>query len=486
MDESVTVYPAPPGEVLSDDWSVSVNGVAVPVYRVRVSAVPLNQRWPGYQRPLDQTELAGAAWWDMSGPVDVEVVSRRAVEGVVVRPRSRGIAPEVTGDRIAFTMAEPGPVTVEVNGAHHALHLFGNPPEDTRPNSDDPSVLYFPPGVHDAGRIDLTSGQTVYIAGGAVVYGAIEARNASGVRILGRGVLDTSRCRRTHKSYQTAGPTEEPFGCIALSDCDDVTISGVVLRDPSVYTITPTACRGVRISDVRIVGSWRYNTDGIHFYNSEDCTVERCFVRSFDDSIVVNGLPVHRGCACGHLPMRNVTVRDCVIWNDWGRALRVGVANSAPEVTDITFRNCDVIHAADVVIGMEHGGRAAVSDIRFEAIRVELDDDAPKPVYQSRRDEVFVPNTDFRHRLCTIIVEESIYSRDPERGSISDVAFRDIRVSGGETPRSVIAGYDADHRVENVTFEDLVINGAPVTDAAAGAFTIGDHVRNVRFTASAP
>ncbi|MBR5626378.1 MAG: hypothetical protein IKW74_02005, partial [Thermoguttaceae bacterium] len=80
----VSVAPIPYGEAVSEDYTLSVNGLAVPVYSCRVSAVPLNQIWPGYQRPLDQTELAGFACWEMDGAVQVTVDSKSTVESVVI------------------------------------------------------------------------------------------------------------------------------------------------------------------------------------------------------------------------------------------------------------------------------------------------------------------------------------------------------------------------------------------------------------------
>ena len=61
-------WPAPAGEKLFEDYTLRVNGQAVPVYACRVSAMPFNQVWPGYQRPLDQTELAGFAYWRCPAP----------------------------------------------------------------------------------------------------------------------------------------------------------------------------------------------------------------------------------------------------------------------------------------------------------------------------------------------------------------------------------------------------------------------------------
>src|ERR1035438_9078760 len=101
LGQTVLSWPAPDGEKLSEDYTVRVNGQAVPVYSCRVSAFPLNQVWPGYQRPMDQTELASFAYWEMSGPVTVEVSAKRAFQSVAVRPTSRGIKPAIKGRRNA-------------------------------------------------------------------------------------------------------------------------------------------------------------------------------------------------------------------------------------------------------------------------------------------------------------------------------------------------------------------------------------------------
>ena len=56
-----------------------VDGKPAFVYQARVSRLPVNQIWPGYQRPLNQTEIASFAYF-----------------------------------------------VVEVNGSHQALHIFAN------------------------------------------------------------------------------------------------------------------------------------------------------------------------------------------------------------------------------------------------------------------------------------------------------------------------------------------------------------------------
>lgn len=60
---------------LPPDYAVAVNGQPVSVYSARVPAHPLNQVWPGYQRPLEQAELGAFASWDLNAPVEVHVTA---------------------------------------------------------------------------------------------------------------------------------------------------------------------------------------------------------------------------------------------------------------------------------------------------------------------------------------------------------------------------------------------------------------------------
>ena len=469
---------------LSDAFLVRIDGKDIAVHQARVSAVPHNQVWPGYQRPIGQTELAAFAYWDMAGTVTVDIVPTKAVETVTIRPRSLGINPTVEHNHIRFSLEAPAYITVEVNGYHNALHLFADHPETESPDPQDPNVIYFGPGEHEVEQIRPLSGQTVYIAAGAAVYSTIQARNASDIRILGRGILDGSRVKRTHQWYQELDETdEEPFGALALYECDNVEIDGIVIRDPHVYNVSLFACLDAKVSRVKIIGSWRYNSDGIDLINSSNVVIERCFVRSFDDSIVLTGLPSHRGCRCGHLPCNNVTVRDCVVWNDWGRALELGAACSAPEIRNVHFLNCDIIRATGAALDVQNVGRAWVRDITFENIRVELDNCPPRPQYQRSRDEVYThdPNDEYCPQLCVVEIGESMYTRDDEHGHVRNVLFKDIVATGKANPPSYIKGFDANHRVEDVAFENLVIEGRTATDRHSAYLAVRDHASSPTF-----
>jgi len=147
MDQQskLTIFPPPADEPASGDFSLKVNDQEVFVYRARVSAWPINQVWPGYQRPKDQTEMASFAYFDCTGKVGVELTSTREIESVTIRPLSHGIVPDIEGNLIRFDLPGPRQIVVEVNDYHHAFHLFANPVETDRPDPEDPAVHYFGP-----------------------------------------------------------------------------------------------------------------------------------------------------------------------------------------------------------------------------------------------------------------------------------------------------------------------------------------------------
>lgn len=465
---TVAVAPSPEGEALSEHYALTVGGQAVPVYSCRVSAVPLNQVWPGYQRPLDQSELAGFATWDMGGPARVEIESRRPLQSVVVRPSGLGLKATVDGSRISFDLDRPRHLVVEVNGPNHALHLFASPPYVHDSASAGEDVRVFGPGIHRPGRIELKSNQSVIIAAGAVVYGSIHAQGASNISVRGRGILDVGPFKRG-----------EGGGAIRFSDCTDVTIEGIVMRDPDVWCCSLFGCRNVTVADVKLVGLWRYNADGIDVCNSQDVVVRDCFVRAFDDALVVKGLKFGQGSFDGR-PVKNVRFSRCVIWCDWGRAMEIGAETCAPEITDVVFEDCDVVRTTHIAMDIQHGDRAAVHDVRFEGIRVEMDERALPPRMQKERDERYdTPPGEYLPRLMVIVIRGTNYSKDGERGTVRNVRFSDISVSAPRMPESVFSGSDAQHAVEGVTIEGLRLNGRDVLDLSEARITVGPHAADV-------
>ena len=67
------IYPIPQGESLAAGYSVLIDGKPAPLRQMRVSAAPINRRWPGHQREIAQSELAGFVSFSMEGQAMITV-----------------------------------------------------------------------------------------------------------------------------------------------------------------------------------------------------------------------------------------------------------------------------------------------------------------------------------------------------------------------------------------------------------------------------
>ena len=80
-----------------DGVKVTLNGRTVQVHGSRESAVPFNRVWPGKQRTLDQTEMAGFVTFAANEAVEVKVkaIGSWEFDKAVIRPLPKNIKPAV-------------------------------------------------------------------------------------------------------------------------------------------------------------------------------------------------------------------------------------------------------------------------------------------------------------------------------------------------------------------------------------------------------
>lgn len=477
-------YGVPLGEAVSGEFSLTANGLHVPVHGARVSAMPFNRRWPGHQRSADQSEPAYFASLETDEPVQIRVAPKKAFRDVVVRPLSRGITPRVQDGAIEFTVTQPGGYTVELDGFHNALHLFVDPLRDYAVNPADENTLYFGPGMHDAGMIHLQSNQTVYIDRGAVVFACIHAKDAENIRILGRGILDNSKNveqilfqvdKLGAGDFDVRNSKREHT--IHLVNVKNAEIDGITIRDSLVYNVAAFRCENLLVNNIKTIGCWRYNSDGIDLHNCSHCVIRGCFVRTYDDSICVKG---HVGYPqiC-----EDILVENCTVWCDWGRALEIGAETCAEEIRNVTFRNCDLIRNTHVAMDVQSVDYADIHDIRFEDIRVEYDPVSQRSAIQRNDEDVFVPdpNSDYMPELMvSVIHKHPEYSEGRERRGINHaITLRDIQVFARRMPPSYFAGYDERHMCYDIAIRGLTRNGARIETLADANVTLGSFARDI-------
>jgi len=478
MNSTTTLYPGPAGIVPSPLYTVTVNGRPVFVYPVTVGDIVDPVTGQTDDDPPETTDPKPAAfcYFDFSGgPVEIEVTvkpieTRPIVESIVVRPFRHKILPEVKDSTCRFTLAEPAKLSVEPNGNVWApLFIFAGRPVPNPPVEGHPTITrYFGPGVHMAGMIEPKSNEKIYLAGGAVVYGQLNLQKAENVHIFGRGILDASKAPR-----KGAKPNRNEYGqhspLARVHFCNKIRIEGIHLIDSPAWTVQATHSDDVEIDDVRLV-NWRENGDGIDIVSCERARVTDCFLRTWDDALLVKGLTdllypqLERGGwspAGVRKPCRDVVFERCVVWTDRAQVLHLGLETRTTEICDITWRDIDVIHALHLgLCSIRNGDAATVHDLLFDNIRVE---DA---------------RCRYRSEIAT---EETYVTADDYRGPVDRIVFRNIDVTSEKLPPSDIRAENAAARIADVRFENIRFNGKRIADAAGLALRVGRHVENVRF-----
>lgn len=459
----VVTYPAPAGLTASPYYEVTVNGKSVFVYPITVATIADET---GKLRPdrhmIDIPAPAAMCYFDMTGPVKITVkvldgAPQGPFQSVLVRPLRHAIRPVVKKNTLTFSLQDPAQLSVEPNGSVLApLFIFANPPEKDRPKPNTPGLLYFGPGEHDLGVHEAKSNSKIYIAGGAVVYGQINGESVTNVQVTGRGILNGKRA--------TQGRHQRWF------KSQNITIDGIIQLDSPSWGIKLLHSSDVFIHNVKII-NYRGACDAIDVCSSENVTVDGVFARTHDDTFNVKGLTDSHGHGYpadkdgnwlpdgNRRPSRNIRYLNSVIWNDRAHALMIGPETRATEISDVLFRDIDIIHALSVdVIGIFSSDSAPIRNIRYENIRIE----DPRVM-----------------TLFEIRAHPSYTTADKQMGPVSDVLFKNITVTTPSPLFSALCGDNA--KIKGVTFDNLRINGVPMRSAEEMKLLIRGDVEDVRF-----
>lgn len=460
---AVQVYPAPSGVEMKDDFAVKVRIPGgqwqdVPTYMVKVDEVRGTKHC---------VEKASLGYFDFEGQVEVSVTSNNGpIETARVRPLSYGIEPVVDGSTLTFTLDRPRNLSIEVNGdIFHNLHLFAGAPDRNNPidgvnvknekqlSRKRKDVIYFGPGLHQIDTLFPVSGQTVYIAGGAVVRGTIHVADASDVKIHGRGIV--------HPSGRGEG--------VYVKRSRNVEVDGIISTQCPVG-----GSDGVRITNVKVISSYGWG-DGLNVFASSNVHYDGCFARTSDDCTTIYATRKGFVGSC-----RNILTENCVLWADVAHPIMIGLHGNVEDpdtIEDVIYRNIDILdHREKQIdyqgcIAINAGDDNLVRNCLFEDIRIE----------DFRQGSLVHMKVTFNRKYCLA----------PGRG-IEDITFRNITYSGTGEEFSVIVGYDKDHKIKNVRFENLVINGEVISDDMQGkpawyktadmaCFFVGEHVENIVF-----
>jgi hypothetical protein len=142
--------------------------------------------------------------------------------------------------------------------------------------------------------------------------------------------------------------------------------------------------------------------------------------------------------------------------------MEIGAETSAPYFNGVRFQNIDVIHGESVMMDIQHGDRADISNISFEDIRCEYQTPWQRGVMQTAPNQVYKnPDEKVMPVLSAIQTVQSAYSVDGRTGNIYNVSFKNIQVfsDDGRMPPSVYRANVDGTEIVGVDIEEVYLNG---------------------------
>jgi glycosyl hydrolase family 28/pectate lyase-like protein len=305
-----------------------------------------------------------------------------------------------TAERRVFNIADYGAKgdgkTINTTSIHQTIQACAQAGGGT---------VYVPTGEFRTGTVVLASNVHLLIEAGGVLkgsdrisdylaegnnrFGLILARSAENIAITGHGTLDGNgtafmdlnkkrvdvdfdgKFIRQGKDYiygdKEMGdgpvlPLDRPGNMFVFSECKNLLIRDVTIKDSPNWTIHVADSDGADILGVRILNGISYaNNDGIHCTTSRNIHISDCHISAGDDGICVTGFGPKKGVS------ENVTVSNCTIQSR-SSGIRVGYGDNS--IRNCLFQNL-VIYGSNRGLGIFSRDRGDIENIQFSNITIE-------------------------------------------------------------------------------------------------------------------
>ena len=448
------------------------------------------------------------ARFSLGAAADIEISCAEEIESFDISPHSLGIEAQAAGNRLNFRVESGQKLIVTVNDGRK-LFIFADEPEEDAPKpgdegvylltdypgidssgtnvitaafqaalddvADKSGILFVPNGVYLTGHLKIHSGVSLYLESGALIQGTSDRSDypnpittldgnqmlisallcfdtAEDARLFGRGTIDGDGLNLRAQGRDA--------WLISMTQCNNVSVSDVVLRDPAAFNTHIQYSDNILIDGVKIINDiTNPNTDGIDPDSSVNVTIQNNFLYCSDDTVSVK---THRYSTL----VRNsydIVVRNNVFWTKKS-AMKIGDETSSHRIHDVLFENNDIIHADRAMTIYVYDG-ATVSNIRFINNRSE-----------------FIGGDNFeRHMDFWVRTRgESCYTP----GKIENIVVKDYYAESFSEQDSSIEGYSEEHGVENVYIDNFCVGGVKMESLSEAGIDIKDHVSQVIFAAA--
>ena len=288
-----------------------------------------------------------------------------------------------------ITFPIPGPIKLSISrpGDHFAesemLFLFANTPEVTPMLAATPALRYFAPGVHHE-NIDAQTGDRIYLAPGAIVFGALNIWQVNNVRVFGTGTVIYDGPQ--NPSDDEGWIHKRNWHCIVMDQATNIEVDGITCITRSrTWQVQMKDSRHIGFYNVKIIGGNpnNANQDGLDWLGGGDTTVSNSFFRASDDVFALQGnwegYDTELLRRPGH-DVTNISIQNSLASTSISNIVRVAWPQKTFNSAHFSMRDVDVMHTgfgackvpfAIFELWSDPDGHGSHEDYRFEKIRLE-------------------------------------------------------------------------------------------------------------------
>ena len=128
---------------------------------------------------------------------------------------------------------------------------------------------------------------------------------------------------------------------------------------------------------------------------------------------------------------------NVVIWNDAGSALEIGHTSQGDLLENVRFENIEIARVASGPCHICLIDHSTVQNVTYENIYAE--------------------NNTFNAPGVNFMITQNFYSTDDTRAMIRHIHIKNLHVEGAFSGVQ-LSGYDDEHRIEDVTIENIYIH----------------------------
>jgi len=486
-------------------WFV-LSGVARAATSVQAAPVPPEMRTSFFAVTVNRqrVDVAHAASnyeyinFDARGPLDIGITAAEPGfwdRGVDIEPWRLGLRAVRTGPTIHIQLARPEKLSISRPGdylnAARMLFIFAATPPPPTPTG--PNVTIVPAGVHHE-SLNPKSGDTIYLAPGAYVFGSLNLWQVHDVKVLGRGTIVYDG---PQDPLADDGWMQKPdWHCIVGYQAHNVEIDGLtcIIRSRT-WSIQMKDSTGFRYHDLRVVGGnpGNANQDGMDWLGGGDTIVDGAFLRASDDDLAVVGNWDGYSQQAMLKPggdVNNVIVQNSELSTSISNVVRMSWPQKNFNSKGFTLRDSDILHGGIGACGQTFallglwGANGAAGDhsgVTFENLLL----DNWYSLFQMEQEKPELHDFTFRNiwALDQPPLADSTITGDVTDVTLDNVKYGQMRVTadsqiplvvsqGAQPPRfapapQLVAAFRAQPQVfaprQKVTFKAQDVSGARYT-----------------------